>query len=65
MPPASIASASASASGSRNDSPVGRDAEGERIAAYVRAGKAQGLVARPKEVERVLLGEVMKKRDVD
>ena len=44
---------------------MGNAAEGEKIAADVKAGKAQGLVARPKEVERVLLGEVMQKRDVD
>lgn len=31
------------------------------IAAEVRAGKAQGLVARPMEVERVLIGEAMQK----
>lgn len=34
------------------------------IAAEVKAGKAQGLVARPKEVERVLI-EAMQKRAAD
>ena len=40
-------------------------AEGQAIAKDVREGKAVGLVARPKEVEKVLIAEVMRRRDVD
>lgn len=40
-------------------------AEGEKIAAEVKAGKAQKLVARPKDVERVMIGEAMHRWKAD